>query len=176
MKYNINILSKTECTLFSTKDLDEDYIIISINDTNCNTSIFQNTHIIDVHKTTFDDLVKQIDGYTLFDSKKATNIKNFIDLYKDSVFNIIVHCTAGISRSGAVGCAIARYLNEDDDYLLKTGLYIPNKLVYKIMCECLGLEYSEELFNKKLNLRYSNSKDKKTKEEFDELFCDVIID
>lgn len=176
MNYNINILSKAECTLFSTKDLDENYIIISINDTNCNTSIFKNSHIIDVHKTTFDDLVKQIDGYTLFDSEKATKIKNFIDSYKDSVFNIIVHCTAGISRSGAVGCAIARYLNGDDDYLLKTGLYIPNKLVYKTMCECLDLNYSEELFNKKLNLRYSSSDNKKTNKEFDELFCDVIID
>lgn len=153
MQYNIEILSKQECIIFSTRELNKDYIIISINDTNCDTVIFKNTHIKDVLKITFDDLTFPIAGHTLIDDQISLKIKNFIDSYKDSIKNIIVHCTAGISRSGAVGCTIARYLNGDDSYLLQTGLYMPNKLVYKTMCNTLGLEFSEELFDEKLQLR-----------------------
>jgi hypothetical protein len=47
MKYEIQILSKDEMTLFSTKDLAKDYIVISINDTGYNTVIYKNKHIVD---------------------------------------------------------------------------------------------------------------------------------
>ena len=56
MKYNIQIMSKRECTLFSTKDLKEDYITISINDTGYNTVIYDNEHIVDTLKLWFDDI------------------------------------------------------------------------------------------------------------------------
>lgn len=59
MKYKIDIMGKQQCTVFSTKDLNEDCIIISINDTDCNTVIFDNKHILDVLKVVFDDLEKR---------------------------------------------------------------------------------------------------------------------
>lgn len=56
MKYNIEIMSKDQCALFSTKDLTEDYIIISINDIGHKTVIYDNEHIINVYSLWFDDI------------------------------------------------------------------------------------------------------------------------
>lgn len=164
MKYNIEIMGKDECTMFSKETLDKDYIIISINDTGYYTTVYSNPKIKGINALWFDDITLKAherDNVKLMLPSQAEKIKNFIDKYKGYVTNIVVHCTAGISRSGAVGCVIARYLNGDDEYLLKTGRYIPNKHVYKLMCEAFNLEYSDELFEKKLNVKYSkpNSND-----------------
>lgn len=184
MKYNIQIMSKQEMTLFSAKDLTEDYILISINDTNCNTVIYANEHIIDKLKLWFDDITikdHEDEDLRLMCEADADKTKRFIDTYKDKLNNIIVHCTAGISRSGAVGCCIARYLNGDDKYLLATGRYIPNKHVYELMCEVLGLEYSEELFKNKLNIRNKGNRNNLKGYgdygiDLDDMFCDVIVE
>lgn len=181
MNYNIKILSKEECTLMSTRSLEEDCIIISINDTNCKTVIFENERILKVLKTTFDDIEVELPIFELFSMFHAEEIKNFVDSYRDKVNTIIVHCTAGISRSGAIGCCLARYLNGSDEYLLKTGKYVPNKHIYKIMCKVLGLEYSNEMFKEKIRLRNKgNRKNLKGYGDYgidlDDMFCDVIID
>lgn len=181
MKYDIQIMGKQECTLFSTKDLTEGYIIISINDNNCNTVIYKNNHIIDKLKLWFDDIDRPIPNYQVMLATDAHMIKEFIDTYKDKVSNIIVHCTAGVSRSGAVGCVLARYLNGDDSYLLATGNYIPNKHVYKLMCEVFGLEYSEELFKNKLKIRNKGNQNNLKGYgnyglDLDDMFCDVIME
>lgn len=184
MKYNIQIMSKDEITLFSAKDLTEDCIVISINDTGFNTVIYDNKHIVDKIKLWFDDITlpkHENNDLTLMYPEQAELIALFIDRYKDNISNIIVHCTAGISRSGAVGCVLARYLNGDDEYLLATGRYIPNKHVYKLMCESFGLEYSEELFKEKLRIRNKgNQNNLKGYGDYgiglDDMFCDVIVE
>lgn len=184
MKFNIQIMSKDEVTLFSTKDLTEDYIIISINDTEYFTGISLNPHIKDVLTLWFDDIYlkeHELKNLKLMKKHQAYAIKTFINYHKDKVNNIIVHCTAGISRSGAVGCILARYLNGDDNYLLTTGRYIPNKHVYKLMCEVFRLEYSEELFKNKLKIRNKgNQNNLKGYGDYgidlNDMFCDVIIE
>lgn len=161
MRYNIEIMGKDECTMFSEETLDNNYIIISINDSGHNTTIYSNPKIKDVLALTFDDieLKEHEDGFIkLMEVSQGERIKSFVDKYKGYVNNIVVHCTAGISRSGAVGCVLARYLNGNDEYLLKTGRYIPNKYIYKLMCEVFNLEYSDELFEEKLNIRCSKPK------------------
>lgn len=180
MKYNIQIMSKDKMTLFSTKDLAKDYIVISINDTNHNTVIYDNEHIIDKLKLWFDDIDIPIPKYQLMLQIDAQNIKDFIDTYKNKINNIIVHCTAGISRSGAVGCALSRYLNGCDNYLLATGRYIPNKHVYKLMCEVLSLDYSEEVFKEKLRIRNKGNRSNLKGYgdygiDLNDMFCDVVI-
>lgn len=180
MKYNIQIMGKQECTLFSTQNLTEDCIIISINDMGHNTVIYDNKHIINKLRLHFDDIDKPIPQCQLMTLADTKKIKWFVDTYKDKISNIIVHCTAGISRSGAVGCVISRYLNGDDNYLLATGKYIPNKHVYKLMCETFGLEYSEELFKNKLKIRNKgNQYNLKGYGDYgldlNDMFCDVII-
>lgn len=189
MKYKIDIMGKQQCTVFSTKDLKEDYIIISINDTDCSTVIFDNKHILDVLKITFDDLEKEPKNkenkYKLFNIHIAKEIKNFIDKFKNKVNRIVVHCTAGISRSSGVAAVLSRYLNGTDNHVFGCGEYHPNKLVYKIMCEVFSLEYDEEEFDKKRDRGERRSIDN-TKgyslygitldDMFSEDYCDVIID
>lgn len=180
MKYNIKIMGKEECTIFSSRDLKESCVVISINDTDCNTVIYRNNKILDKLKLWFDDIDRPIPKYQVMLSSDAIKIKDFIDDYKDKTNNIIVHCTAGISRSGAVGCVLARYLNGDDNYLLSTGKYIPNKHVYKTMCEVFELQYSEDLFKKKLEISNKDSQNNLNSSEhyklsFDGILCDVTI-
>ena len=116
MKYIIKIMSKTECTVYSKKELDNKCIVISINDTDNNTIIYDNPKIIDVLRLEFDDITKPIHTFTPMNLSHTKEIKAFIDKYKSDVCEIIVHCTAGISRSGAVGCCLAQYLNGDVTY------------------------------------------------------------
>lgn len=160
MKYNIDIMSKDKCKLFSTKELTDDCIIISINDTGYDTEIYNNKNIIDICKLWFDDIdnIKYEDNdLKLMTKDQGKQIKDFVNKYKDRVKHIVIHCTAGISRSGAVGFVLARYLNGDDKYLWAKDRYLPNKHVYKLMCETLGLEYSDKLFKDRKRFRNRNN-------------------
>lgn len=181
MKYKIDIMEKQQCTVFSTKDLKEDCIIISINDTDCSTVIFDNKNILDILKVTFDDLEKKSKNkenkYKLIDIHIAKEIKSFVDKFKNKVNHIVVHCTAGVSRSAATACVVSRYLNGTDNHIFSCGEYHPNKLVYKTMCEAFELEYNEDEFNRKRDGSERISMDNtKGYDIFSEDYCDVIID
>lgn len=149
MRYDIKIMGKEECTAYSLRKLNLNCIIISINDSGYNTIIHENLKIIDVLTLEFDDIGIPIENLKLMTMDDGYKIKNFIDKYKDSINNIVVHCTAGISRSAAVACCLARYLNGDDTYLFEIGKYIPNKFVYKCLCNALNIDYDEESFEEK---------------------------
>lgn len=157
MKYEIKIFGKDQCIGFSKNIIGNDCIIISINDTGHNTLLHKNSKIKDVLSLEFDDITLKEhgvkDGLKLFKKSHAIKIKEFVDKYKNDINTIVVHCTAGIARSGSVGCCLARYLNGEDDYLLKTGKYIPNQRVYFVLCEVLGLECTKKIFKEKLRLR-----------------------
>ncbi len=64
-----------------------------------------------------------------FSNDQAKSIISFIDNNKDK--NFIVHCVAGISRSGAVGTFISNYLdNVDYEFFKKYNTRIaPNMLI-----------------------------------------------
>lgn len=176
MKYKIDILSKEECISFAKNQISNECVIISIRNTNEIIQFEINNKIKDILSLTFDDITFDIDGYTLFNKKLAKKIKDFVDTYKDNTFHFVIHCTAGISRSGAVGCVLAKYLNGDDSYLFKTGRYIPNKLIYRILSEVFNLEFNDDAFSKSLNLKYSKNITKDTVFKFDDSFLDIIIE
>lgn len=88
------------------------------------------------------------DVYILFNESKAKDIINFVDCIKDKVKVLIVHCTAGISRSGAVGYWVNKYLGLDENKFMRLNSQIyPNRYVYNILCEVSGLrnKIEEEL-------------------------------
>lgn len=160
MKYKIDIMGRDECILFSNKELTENCIIISVNDTGYDTKFNKNEKIIDIHKTWFDDIEKVINPeLKLMTICQAKDIKNFVDKYKNKVNHIVVNCTAGISRSSSIACVLARYLNDDDNYIWATGRYLPNKHVYETMCNVFNLEYSDELFKDKKKLGEKKEKE-----------------
>ena len=90
-----------------------------------------------------------------FSEQQAKAIKVFVDKCIEDKKDIVVHCTAGISRSGAVGVSIEAYLNmlynlnDKNDIWLKPELVsennlIPNLLVKKLLRKEFGLDYAKQ--------------------------------
>lgn len=181
--YKIKIMGKLEATTFSAGNLEKECVIISINDTHYDTVIYDNPKIKSVLKVWFDDIHSkehEDEDLVLMTDFQARQIKEFIDLWKDQVDEIIFHCTAGISRSGAIGTSCARYLNGCDNYLWATGRYMPNRHVYKLMCEAFGLEYSDRLYKCKTKLKTKSDRSmmgiySDYGVTIDDMFCDVVI-
>lgn len=70
----------------------------------------------------------------LFAPEQAVMIWNFVDEHCSHIERILVHCDAGVSRSAAVGAALARVLNGDDAEFFG-GRYRPNMRVYQILLD-----------------------------------------
>lgn len=149
--YNIVILSKEECINLTRKNILQKSIVISINDTNYNTVLNPNDNIVDILKVWFDDIQCSIPGHKMITNEDTSAIKHFVDINVDSVQAILIHCTAGISRSSAVGIALAKYLNGDDTELVNSNKYLPNIAVYKMMCKTLNIAETDLLLNSKDN-------------------------
>ena len=98
---------------------------------------------------TFDDCTSMEEAWAeheapeLFDAEMAAQVVRFA---KDDGLGLIVQCTAGISRSGAIGFALDEFFNSRDDrnpedheyFVLKNPQVRPNALVLRIMREALG--------------------------------------
>ena len=82
------------------------------------------------------DVVRPEDEYIVFDEEIAKKIVQWIVEHKDRLDFLIVHCNAGISRSGAVAKWVALVLDLpfDDEY----DLY--NKHVYRTLVRVGGWE------------------------------------
>jgi predicted protein tyrosine phosphatase len=72
----------------------------------------------------------------------AEKIMRFVD---DGKLSLLVHCTAGISRSGAVGEVLNWYFNrylenntaDDEDFVRNNRKIQPNTIVRRIMLQAL---------------------------------------
>jgi predicted protein tyrosine phosphatase len=85
------------------------------------------------------DIIKDIPDlkrdYKLFDEQNAHDIINFVD--KINLLDIpylVIHCAAGISRSGAVGLFVCRYLNLDEEEFRSLNSHIlPNFYILDVL-------------------------------------------
>ncbi len=79
--------------------------------------------------------------YPRFNVKMAHDIIEFINNIKEKDIKLLlIHCDAGISRSGAVGVWAIRYLGMDENIFRKEHPYIgPNTLVYDTLSKVSGL-------------------------------------
>ena len=98
---------------------------------------------------TFDDLCNEpetpedLGNAILFNEDMAHAIMRFVD---DGKIPLLVHCTAGISRSGAVGEVLNWYFNryletntaDDEDFELNNRQIQPNTIVRRIMLKVLA--------------------------------------
>ena len=98
---------------------------------------------------TFDDICNEpetpedLGNAVLFNEAMAQQIVRFVD---DGKLPLLVHCTAGISRSGAVGEVLNwnfnRYLErnaaDDEDFTQNNRQIQPNTLVRRIMLKVLA--------------------------------------
>lgn len=161
----INVLSRNEATVYALREEIPTTIIISIS---CLTdeypsfvySKYRSSKVKDVFAMKFNDLEKDysIAGLKYVGPKQEDlkGLKEFIDKNKDSVEQIIVHCSAGISRSSAVAAAIALYVGEDEKKIIWDSYkYCPNRLVYKLARNEFNISTTEEDYNK---IFYGNDK------------------
>ena len=104
------------------------------------------THLLTL---TFDDLCNEpetpedLGNAILFNKDMALAIMRFVD---DGKLPLLVHCTAGISRSGAVGEVLNWYFNrylenntaDNEDFVQNNRQILPNTIVRRIMLEVLA--------------------------------------
>lgn len=74
-----------------------------------------------------------------FRGAHARAIIRFIQNLPDTVTDLYICCSKGGSKSPALAAAILKGSGRNDDAVWKNPFYCPNKLVYKIMCNELGL-------------------------------------
>lgn len=109
-------------------------------------SFLQHPHLLVL---TFDDICNEPEtpedqgNAILFNEDMAHAIMRFVD---DGKFPLLVHCTAGISRSGAVGEVLNWYFNrylernaaDDEEFTQNNRQIMPNTLVRRIMLNVLA--------------------------------------
>jgi predicted protein tyrosine phosphatase len=107
------------------------YAIISITDCNIEKqpTFMQSQFLMGILRMEFDDVDTHTEGYTLFNSKQALQILDFVESIKDDIEILVVHCWAGISRSAGVAAAIDDLYIESDKrwFTVKS----PNYHVYR---------------------------------------------
>ena len=146
---NLKIMSLEECIELITIPTDSN--LVSIRSSNIGINIYD---VIDNAKdnynsiisVTFDDVERDEPGYITPDEKQ---IRDILDWAKDKN-NIVVHCTAGISRSSAIAYLIActkmpkeqaiKYLNFtlhcSNHYVVNLGALVLNNInVYRYCIE-----------------------------------------
>lgn len=130
-----------------------EYAFICINDTRgdyYHNSLFKQIHH-NVLNLWFDDV--EHDGgiaptnkeeTRAFTTRQAKQIVEFLDSNK-SIDNLIVHCAAGISRSGAVGRFALDYLNGDrENFKINNSQILPNGRVLRMLNEAWRIEKSNK--------------------------------
>jgi len=143
----INVLSKIEFEdLMINKNIDDSNVesldtimFISILNTDSvgdNIGHFKHNHknvlILNFDDVEFDIIDTDIKAVA-FTEEQGHQLMSFIDSNKDKN-QCIVHCSAGISRSGAVGAFISDYFNQSYASFKKINPYTkPNPRVMRIM-------------------------------------------
>lgn len=99
----------------------------------------------------FDDVEDDsVPGCTPMSDAQATLVANFLaELTASDPATLIVHCSAGISRSAGVAAAIHDALrwpvaNARDDNVFRDGKFAPNMHCYRTMLRALGGDVTQE--------------------------------
>jgi predicted protein tyrosine phosphatase len=127
-----------------------------------NCKAYLSIKFFDVAPSEFNIFAKQIKGISLqddfFNKKHAKTILLFLNTLKEQD-TLIVHCAAGISRSGAVGLFSNRYFNlKDSIFRLKNPHIAPNPHILETLNKVSGindsyLKFWKESFNKNNRLQ-----------------------
>jgi len=82
----------------------------------------------------------------------ARAIIRFLRQLPDEVTDLYVCCSKGGSRSPAVAAAILRMSGRNDNVVWKNPFYVPNKLVYQVICREFGLFAPDWYVERKVEL------------------------
>lgn len=112
----------------------------------------------------FNDIVDSSNANS-FNRSLAEKMHSYISNLQSDIEVLYVCCDSGESRSSAIAAAITRFYDEDDSDVWSNPHYCPNPLVYKLLCEELGvamtgkeLENKITLNNNALTMKISNAR------------------
>lgn len=91
----------------------------------------------------FDDVDGKAPGLFPINDLDACYIIDYVYYFRNQVDEVIVSCEAGYSRSAAVGAALSKWFNNNDDEFF-SGKYCPNRLVYRKVLEAATKRREEE--------------------------------
>jgi len=118
-----NIESKTDIAIISIRGKIDD-----------NPHYFTTNHY-NVLNMTFDDITFEDDIYKAITRDQAKEIYNFIKTnINKGVKQFLIHCAAGISRSGAVGQFINDFYGSENFEIINRHIN-PNCRVYRYLCD-----------------------------------------
>ncbi len=93
----------------------------------------------------YDDVIDPTDKYA-YNAELAARVAELVKRVEGdtSVKSIYSACDGGQSRSAGIAAAIVRYLGGEDLGIWDSPYYKPNPLVYRLTCEALGIEVTDE--------------------------------
>jgi predicted protein tyrosine phosphatase len=184
--HKIIVMSRDQAIKHSYHFNIDECVIISIGDVTQGNAKFNrnNPKIKGVLRLFFSDIEYQTETGIIMNENDAKMIKEFIDLHKEKVQSIVVHCQAGISRSSAIGAVIEKYLNGEESELnniWKAHNYSPNGHCYKLCCKAFGFDVTEDdiiklkdINNKSHDEWLELEENSELKEMFNRMFGEVI--
>ena len=94
----------------------------------------------------FEDAMDADNGQNLITAEQAEAVCRFVLREKDEIDTLIVHCTAGVSRSAAVAAAVRKGLGESDEEIWNDPRYCLNGLVYTVVLAAFENAREDGLF------------------------------
>jgi len=117
----------------------------------------------DYDKNVWDKIKGTKEAPYFFNQKQAQEIIEFVKFFDEKhqlmsyTTTLVVHCDAGVSRSGAVGLWACRYLGRDEKEFRKLNKNIhPNSHVYDTLYEVSGMKGDYRKFWDKVLIEGSN--------------------
>jgi len=133
----IIVMSQREAE--ETEKFPENSIMISIVDNNAPWAKIKLGSLISILRMSFDDVEWNETKYATPMSKRdAEQIVGFVihDIPEKNANYLIIHCTAGISRSAGIAAAIGKIFQDEQDWkFLNPKKYFPNMTCYRLVME-----------------------------------------
>lgn len=145
-------MSKSEANKYSYEFHPEKSAIISINNTFDFPARFgHEANIKFVLSLEFNDVEKGQPNCITF--QDANKIVQFVERCKqNNIELLIVHCTAGVSRSAGICAAIMKATTNDDMSIFGNPKFCPNMTCYRVILEAFMESISEEEIQQKENI------------------------
>ena len=101
--------------------------------------------LVDVLSLFFDDVLREESG--AMTKEDAVKIKDFLKKVLPNIEYLIVHCSAGVSRSAGVAAAIMKVVTGSDMGIFDNPKYRPNNHCYRTTLNELIDEEGNSIFN-----------------------------
>ena len=140
-----NLMAYNNITNDNVEDI-KDVFFISIHYTGTDSSTYYFENKSNVKVMVFDDCSFKHNHEVPMTEEQAIELLDFIDEHVDKE-ECIVHCAAGISRSGAVGTFICDYTDTDFNVFIQNNPQIhPNPLVLNLLKKAVLKKYNIRMY------------------------------